>query len=81
MPFPVNLDEDGRWRPADELRSQWRNLLRDRPGTAPVVMCGSGVTACHLVIAAELAGMTLPRLYVGSWSEWITNPERPVATG
>jgi len=77
----VNLDDDGRWRPAGELRGQWRELLQDRPDMTPVVMCGSGVTACHLVIAADMAEIALPRLYVGSWSEWIRDPNRPVETG
>jgi thiosulfate/3-mercaptopyruvate sulfurtransferase len=43
-------------------------------------MCGSGVTACHLALSAELAGCRSPRLYVGSWSEWIRDPQRPIAT-
>jgi len=45
----------------------------------PIVMCGSGVTACHLIISARIAGLESPRLYVGSWSEWIRDPARPVA--
>ena len=81
MPFPVNLTSDGHWRPADELRREWQELLDGRPGSRPIAMCGSGVTACHLVIAAELAGLPLPRLYVGSWSEWIRDPDRPVERG
>ena len=81
MPFPVNLSTDGRWRAADELRRQWRDMLSGRPESLPIVMCGSGVTACHLIIAAELAELPLPRLYVGSWSEWIRDPGRPVESG
>jgi thiosulfate/3-mercaptopyruvate sulfurtransferase len=81
MPFPVNLGPDGHWRPADDLRREWRKLLVGRPDSRPVVMCGSGVTACHLIIAAELAELPLPRLYVGSWSEWIRDPGRPVKRG
>jgi thiosulfate/3-mercaptopyruvate sulfurtransferase len=81
MPFPANLDGEGKWRQASELRDRWKEVLRDRPETLPIAMCGSGVTACHLIIAAERADLPLPRLYVGSWSEWIRDAERPVATG
>jgi len=52
-----------------------------RPGVAVVAQCGSGVTACHALLAFELAGMSGGRLYVGSWSDWTSDPSRPVATG
>jgi thiosulfate/3-mercaptopyruvate sulfurtransferase len=88
FPFSGSLTPEGVWRPVAELRVAWSEVLnepadgskgRDRgPLTA---MCGSGVTACHLVASAALAGLPLPRLYVGSWSEWIRDPARPVATG
>ena len=55
--------------------------LDGSPPTEAVVYCGSGVTACHDVLAFAHAGLPLPRLYAGSWSEWITDPARPVAKG
>ncbi|MDH3373807.1 MAG: sulfurtransferase [Gammaproteobacteria bacterium] len=81
LPFSKSLDNDGCWRKRAELRRVWQTVL-GRDLEAPCsVMCGSGVTACHLVISALLAGLTEPRVYVGSWSEWITDPDRPIATG
>lgn len=88
LPYSGSLTADGRWRSAPELRKAWSEVLA-RPAvvaseavTGPLtVMCGSGVTACHLVLSAGLAGLPLPRLYVGSWSEWIRGPARPVETG
>ena len=79
--FEENLDLDGTYLPADELRENYEQLLA---GVAPgnvVHTCGSGVTACHNVLAMEIAGLAGSRLYPGSWSEWITDPARPVATG
>ncbi len=81
LPFAVNLDADGRWKSPEELEMNLESVLgpdRHRPWS---VMCGSGVTACHLVIAGLLAGYCEPRVYVGSWSEWIADPGRPIATG
>jgi thiosulfate/3-mercaptopyruvate sulfurtransferase len=86
-PFGRSLTAGAEWRPAAELRQVWSEVLNE-PGSgsggdrgAPAVMCGSGVTACHLIVSAGLAGLPLPRLYAGSWSEWIRDPARPVATG
>lgn len=79
--YEENLDLDGTYLPAEELREQYEQLLG---GVAPenvVHTCGSGVTACHNVLAMEIAGLSGSRLYPGSWSEWITDPARPVATG
>ena len=76
-----NLEPDGRFKAAEELREEFLDLL---DGTAPersVHMCGSGVTACHNLFAMELAGLGEGRLYPGSWSEWCADPSRPVATG
>ena len=77
----LTLNADGTWRTAPELRELWAQALGgDQIG--PInVMCGSGVTACHLIISARLAGLPEPRLYVGSWSEWIEDSSRPVARG
>jgi thiosulfate/3-mercaptopyruvate sulfurtransferase len=80
FPFQQSLNTDGTWKPAIELQELWASVLGSAK-TEPInVMCGSGVTACHLIISARLAGLAEPRLYVGSWSEWIENPDRPIAT-
>jgi thiosulfate/3-mercaptopyruvate sulfurtransferase len=80
-PFAGNLAPDQRFLPATELRQRWAHVL-DQPQLAPLVsMCGSGITGCHNLLALELAGHTGARLYAGSYSEWITDPSRPVATG
>jgi len=81
LAFDRSLDGDGRWRPMDELRQMWSELLSGDSTEPWSVMCGSGVTACHLAISAKLAGYPQPRLYVGSWSEWIRDPRRPISTG
>jgi thiosulfate/3-mercaptopyruvate sulfurtransferase len=79
-PFELNL-ADGRLRPAAELRKAFLPYT-GKGGTGRVVhMCGSGVTACLNLFAMEYAGLTGNQLYVGSWSEWIRDPERPVALG
>jgi len=79
-PFTLNL-RDGRFRPADELRAELEPLLHGRvPGDA-VLMCGSGVTACHLLLAMEHAGLPGAKVFAGSWSGWIADPARPVAQG
>jgi thiosulfate/3-mercaptopyruvate sulfurtransferase len=79
-PFAANLGPDGRFLPVTALHEQWEALLAGRPATELVSMCGSGVTACHNLLALEHAGLTGARLYAGSWSEWIRDPARPVAT-
>jgi thiosulfate/3-mercaptopyruvate sulfurtransferase len=79
--FRDNLDADGRFKPATELRTEWLALLDGyRPGQV-IHQCGSGVTACHNLLAMECAGLSGSRLYPGSWSEWCSDPARPVATG
>jgi thiosulfate/3-mercaptopyruvate sulfurtransferase len=80
-PFTENLDDQGRFRPADEVGAELRAVLAGREAADAVFMCGSGVTACHNLLAMERAGLSGARLYPGSWSEWIRDPERPVATG
>ncbi|NKF22438.1 sulfurtransferase [Solimonas marina] len=80
-PLAANLAADGSFLPADELRRRWRATLEGRAPTDLVTMCGSGVTACHSLLALERAGLTGGRLYAGSWSEWIRDPSRPVARG
>jgi thiosulfate/3-mercaptopyruvate sulfurtransferase len=80
-PWQDNLDERGLFRPPETLRSQFEALLGDTPPDAAVVYCGSGVTACHDLLAMEHAGILGPRLYPGSWSEWCADPARPIETG
>jgi thiosulfate/3-mercaptopyruvate sulfurtransferase len=78
-PWSGNLGPDGRFRPASELRQRYAALAAtDRP---VVAYCGSGLNATHDLLALELAGIGGGRLYAGSWSDWSSDPERPVATG
>lgn len=69
------------FKPADELRAEFADLIGDRDPRQIVHMCGSGVTACVNVLGMELAGLAGTRLYAGSWSEWCSDSSRPVATG
>jgi thiosulfate/3-mercaptopyruvate sulfurtransferase len=80
-PFTDNLGSDGRFLSAAHLRRRWEVVLGSLPATAVIAMCGSGVTACHNLLALEHAGLTGARLYAGSWSEWIRDPRRPIGTG
>jgi thiosulfate/3-mercaptopyruvate sulfurtransferase len=79
--FEENLDIDGTYLPPEALRENYQALLGGRSPRDVIHVCGSGVTACHNVLAMEIAGLPGSRLYVGSWSEWITDPARPIATG
>lgn len=79
-PYASNL-RDGRFRPAAELAAQFDALLAGRPPSASIAMCGSGVTACHHLLAMAHAGRDGAALFTGSWSGWIEDPDRPVATG
>lgn len=88
LPVSRSLHANGTWRPSEELREAWSQALeapvegaQDADRGALTAMCGSGVTACHLIVSAALAGLPLPRLYAGSWSEWIRDPGRPIAVG
>jgi thiosulfate/3-mercaptopyruvate sulfurtransferase len=80
LPFAGNLRE-GRFLSPAELRARLDGALGGTLAEQAVVYCGSGVTACHDVLAFAHAGLPLPRLYAGSWSEWITDPSRPTAKG
>ena len=81
-PFSANLAADGRFKPAAELAREFAALLGDgRDGADVVHQCGSGVTACHNLLAMEAAGRLGSSLYAGSWSEWSADPARPVARG
>jgi thiosulfate/3-mercaptopyruvate sulfurtransferase len=76
--FKDNLQPDGRFKPAAQLRAEYSALLDGRP---VVHQCGSGVTACHNLLAMEVAGLGTTALYPGSWSEWCSDPLRPTARG
>ena len=77
-PFSANLGPDGRFLPPEALRAAFQGLA----GARPVVhQCGSGVTACHNLLAMAVAGLPGGALYAGSWSEWCRDPARPVAQG
>ena len=76
----LNLQSDGCFKPSEQLRQEWQQLLGDREPQQVVHMCGSGITACHNQLSMEHAGLTGSRVYAGSWSEWIRDSQRPIAT-
>ncbi len=76
LPLTDNLTPEGRFKPDSELKAQYERLLDQRDPSQLIVHCGSGVTACHTLLALERAGLAGAALYVGSWSEWCRNPER-----
>lgn len=79
-PYPENLGEDEKFRSEESLRERFEQLLGDIPAERAVFYCGSGVTAAHNVLAVAHAGLGTAKLYPGSWSKWITDRNRPVAT-
>jgi len=81
LPLQQHLNEDGSFKSAQQLRDLYLPLIGERPLHDVAVMCGSGVTACHNLLALEIAGLHGARLYAGSWSEWIRDPQRPLASG
>ena len=80
-PFTDNLSSDGRFKPAAQLRDEFAAVLGSTSPSQVMHMCGSGVTACHNLLAMEYAGLHGSRLYAPSWSGWISDPSRPVAKG
>jgi thiosulfate/3-mercaptopyruvate sulfurtransferase len=80
VPFSESLNENGTWKSAEELRILWQEALGQNFGSPWSVMCGSGVTACHLAASGLRVGLPEPRVYVGSWSEWITDPGRAIGS-
>ena len=81
LPLQMNLDEQGFFKDVPTLRHMYLTALGDTDPRQVALMCGSGVTACHGLLAMEIAGLHGAKLYAGSWSEWIRDTERPVATG
>jgi thiosulfate/3-mercaptopyruvate sulfurtransferase len=79
--FQWNLDERGAFRTPEQLRERMRATIGDTPPDRIVSYCGSGVTACHNVLAMEHAGLSGAKLYPGSWSEWSSDPQRPIEKG
>src|SRR5262249_33282212 len=81
--FPRNVDAQGRFLRKEELRDRWTETLGAAAANPErvIAMCGSGVTACHNLLALEIAGIPGAKLYAGSWSEWIRDPKRPIGTG
>ncbi|WP_417223610.1 sulfurtransferase, partial [Achromobacter spanius] len=80
-PNGENLQADGSFKSAEQLRAEFAGLLGGRDPGVIVHQCGSGITACHNLLAMEIAGLSGSRLYPGSWSEWCSDPSRPVAKG
>jgi thiosulfate/3-mercaptopyruvate sulfurtransferase len=80
-PFADNLDTDGRFKPAAQLRDEFTAALQGAAPSQVIHSCGSGVTACHNLLAMEYAGLHGSRLYAPSWSGWVSDPSRPVAKG
>ncbi|MFL2559603.1 MAG: sulfurtransferase [Gammaproteobacteria bacterium] len=79
-PLGQNLTKEGVFKSPEELKHLYLKILSDINGSNVISMCGSGVTACHNILAMEIAGIYGVKLYVGSWSEWITKPDRPIVT-
>jgi thiosulfate/3-mercaptopyruvate sulfurtransferase len=80
-PFEENLEEDDRLLPPEILRKRFKDLIKAVPPERVICYCGSGVTAAQNLLAMAYSGIGMGKLYVGSWSEWITRSERPVAKG
>ncbi|MTH14489.1 sulfurtransferase [Flavobacterium sp. LC2016-01] len=79
VPFSENLDENGLFKSAEVLAEKYTSILESKSSENIIVHCGSGVTACHTLLAMDYAGIPIPKLYVGSWSEWSRN-DREMAT-
>ncbi|MEZ4826224.1 MAG: sulfurtransferase [Bacteroidia bacterium] len=81
LPFAGNIGENGYFLPPEQLRKRFMEVLGNIRHEKSITYCGSGVTACHNLLAMAHAGLGMGKLYPGSWSEWITDPARPVAVG
>jgi len=81
LPFGGNLTKDGLFETPDIIKKRYDSVIKDQPLTNVVNMCGSGVTACHNLLAQAVAGIQPTKIFIGSWSQWIRDPSRPVAKG
>lgn len=79
--FKDNLSADGRFKPSTRLKAEFLAVLGETDPAHVVLQCGSGITACHNALALEIAGLGGAKLYPGSWSQWISDPARPIETG
>ncbi|KIA98360.1 MULTISPECIES: sulfurtransferase [unclassified Flavobacterium] len=79
VPFTSNLNEDGTYLSPEVLKAKYQDIIGNTKPENVIVHCGSGVTACHTLLAIDYAGLPIPKLYVGSWSEWSRN-NRPMIT-
>ena len=77
-PYRSNISGEGTMRPANQLKADFERVLGDHSATEAVMYCGSGVTACHNLLAMEHAGLRGAKLFAGSWSEWEADPKRPI---
>ena len=80
-PYSENLSGEGVFKSPETLRREFVAVIDDMPPEAVIHQCGSGVTACHNALAMAIAGLPGSRLYPGSWSEWVSDPARPIARG
>lgn len=80
IPFSTNLDENGLFLSPKIVREKYKNIFKNNAPNEIIVHCGSGVTACHTLLAMDYAGFETPKLYVGSWSEWSRN-NKPIIVG
>ena len=80
LPYTLNLDANGKYKSPEELKAAYEKFLGDVKPDDVIVHCGSGVTACHTLLGMDYAGITGPKMYVGSWSEW-SRRDLPIATG
>ncbi|MBE8724057.1 sulfurtransferase [Flavobacterium hungaricum] len=79
VPLTENLDQNGFFKPSEVLAEKYHSIIGDKKAENIIVHCGSGVTACHTLLAMDYAGLPIPKLYPGSWSEWSRN-DREMAT-
>ncbi|MDH5229570.1 MAG: sulfurtransferase [Gammaproteobacteria bacterium] len=81
LPFMGNLSPNGTLQQSADLKTRFDEFLAGQSHSKVIHMCGSGVSACHNILAMAHAGLNCAKLYVGSWSDWASKPERPIATG